>query len=57
MINLLYKLLGSGRPSLLGLSILRFTNSTWLEDLQHQKRFNEYLFQGKLDCRDYRLAR
>ena len=55
--RLLHKLLGYGRPSMLGLSILRFTNSTWLEDLDHQKRFNDYLFTGKMDCRDYKDAR
>lgn len=35
------------KPTLLALSVDRFTYSTWLEDLYHFKSFDQYLYEGK----------
>jgi hypothetical protein len=35
------------KPTLLALSVDRFTNSTWLEDLHHFKSIDQYLCLGK----------
>ena len=42
----LRKKLGA-KPTLLAISVDRFTNSTWLEDLHHFKSMNQYLYTGK----------
>lgn len=41
------------QPSLLALSMHRFTGSTWVEDLLHYKHVDHYLYKGKLNINNY----